>query len=64
MKLFGDVRVKVARLQFGTSKASAIAMLVKILTHLLGSVSAIHHGFELIGAVSMAAIVWGAYDAA
>lgn len=64
MKLFGDVRVKVARLQFGTSKASAIAMLVKILTHLLVRVSAIHHGLELIGAVSMAAIVWGAYDAA
>ena len=64
MKLLGDLRVKVARLQFGTSKASAIAMLMKILTHLLVRVSAIHHGFELISAVSMAAIVGRAYDAA
>jgi len=39
-------------------------MLMKILSPLLGRVSAIHHGLELISAVSMAAIVWGAYDSA
>ena len=37
-------------------------MLMKILSHLLGRVSAINYGFELISAVFMAAIVWRAYD--
>lgn len=37
-------------------------MLMKILSHLLGRVSAIYHGLELISAVFMTAIVWRAYD--
>ena len=64
MKCLGDLRVKVARLQFGTSKASAIALLMQIVSSFLGRVSSIHHGLELIRAVSIGTMVWWAYDSA
>ena len=41
-----------------------MAVLVEILSKLLGRVSAIYHGLELICAVSMGAVAWGAYDSA